>query len=265
MESITDTILQTIQSHTEWAWLVVFLIAFAESLAIIGLMVPGWLLLVGIGTLIGADILPFYPIVLSAYAGAVLGEYLSYLLGYHYHQTILDWRLFQSHQSLLKKAKTFFDRYGTAGVFFGRFLGPLRAVIPFSAGVFQMKKSTFAWVNLTSGLIWAPLYLMPGILAGAAYKLDKQTGVESVFIIFLIVLMGWYAFKKGAVLFSVQKLQSETNKVKSAETIKSTGSFKLAKTLNFILALSIFVMSIGIVIKSHYFDFLKELFKILFN
>ncbi len=256
MESITDTILQAIQSHTEWAWLVVFLIAFAESLAIIGLMVPGWLLLVGIGTLIGTNILPFYPIVLSAYIGAVLGEYLSYLLGYHYHQTILDWRLFKSHKSLLEKAKIFFDRYGTAGVFFGRFIGPLRAVIPFSAGVFQMKKRTFAWVNLTSGVIWAPLYLMPGVLAGAAYQLDKQTGVESIFIILLIILMGGYAFKQGKTLFPAKIIRGKKGLTKS---------HKLSKKINFALAFSIFVISIGILIKSHYFDFLKELFKVLFK
>jgi len=256
MESFSNAILQTIQDNTEWAWLVVFAIAFAESLAIIGLMVPGWLLLVGIGTLIGTDILPFYPIVFSAYCGAVLGEYLSYLVGYHYHQTILGWRLFQSHKSLLEKAKIFFDRYGTAGVFFGRFIGPLRAVIPFSAGVFQMKKSTFAWVNLTSGMIWAPLYLMPGILAGAAYKLDKQTGIESVFIILLIILMAWYAIKQGTILFSTKRLQS-----KNAQTDLP----KLPKKINFVLALSIFVISVGILIKSHYFDFLKALFNVLFG
>ncbi len=256
MESFSAEVLQAIQSHTEWAWLVVFLIAFAESLAIVGIMVPGWLLLVGVGTLIGTNVLPFYPVVLSAYCGAVLGEYLSYILGYHYHQSILNWRLFKSHQALLEKAKIFFERYGTAGVFFGRFIGPLRAVIPFSAGVFQMKKSTFTWVNLTSGVIWAPLYLMPGILAGAAYQLDKQTGVESVFIILLIILMGWYAFKQGKILFFKKSLQSENSQTKLPE---------FSKKVNFSLALSIFVISVGILIKSHYFDFLKEIFKVLFD
>jgi membrane protein DedA with SNARE-associated domain len=253
MEPFTDYLLHAIQNHTEWAWLVVFLIAFAESLAIIGIMVPGWLLLVGIGTLIGTNVLSFYPIVFSAYVGAVLGEYLSYILGYHYHQSILDWRLFKSHQALLEKAKIFFERYGTAGVFFGRFVGPLRAVIPFSAGVFQMKKSTFTWVNLTSGIIWAPLYLTPGILAGAAYKLDKQTGIESVLIILLITLMGWYACKQGLNLFSTKRIEDKIN------------ASLLSRRVNFILAIFIFVISNVVLIKSHYFDFLKALFKILFS
>ncbi|MFT6732873.1 MAG: membrane protein DedA with SNARE-associated domain [Polaribacter sp.] len=253
MEPFTDYLLHAIQNHTEWAWLVVFLIAFAESLAIIGIMVPGWLLLVGIGTLIGTNVLSFYPIVFSAYVGAVLGEYLSYILGYHYHQSILDWRLFKSHQALLEKAKIFFERYGTAGVFFGRFVGPLRAVIPFSAGVFQMKKSTFTWVNLTSGIIWAPLYLTPGILAGAAYKLDKQTGIESVLIILLITLMGWYAYKQGLNLFSTKRIEDKIN------------ASLLSRRVNFILAIFIFVISNVVLIKSHYFDFLKALFKILFS
>jgi len=256
MELFSEHILQLIQNNTEWAWGVVFVIAFAESIAIIGLMVPGWLLLVGIGTLIGTDVLSFYPIVLSAYVGAVLGEYLSYLLGYHYHQDILNWRLIKPHQALLEKAKKIFERYGTSGVFFGRFIGPLRAVIPFSAGVFQMKKSTFTWVNLTSGMIWAPLYLTPGILAGAAYKLDKQTGIESVFIILLIILTGWYAYKKALNLIS-------TKKTNEKEKQRNTSLF--SRRVNFILAFSIFLISIIVLIKSHYFDFLKELFKILYK
>ena len=55
MQSLTEAILQTIQQHAEWAWFIVFLIAFLESLAIIGILVPGWVLLVGVGTMIEAE------------------------------------------------------------------------------------------------------------------------------------------------------------------------------------------------------------------
>ncbi|MCF6193114.1 MAG: DedA family protein, partial [Kangiellaceae bacterium] len=170
MQAFAESILATIQQHSEWAWLIVFIIAFAESMAIIGLLIPGWALLLGVGTLIGTDVLEFLPIVISAYFGAVIGEYLSFYVGYHYHDQILKWRFVATHQKLIDRTRDFFEKHGAMGVFIGRFIGPIRAVIPLIAGVAEMPKRTFFWVNLTSGLIWAPLYLIPGILVGVAFN-----------------------------------------------------------------------------------------------
>ena len=255
MESLTSSILQFIQQNSEWAWGVVFLIAFAESIAIIGMMVPGWLLLVGIGTLIGTNVLPFLPIALSAYLGAVIGEYLSFFIGYKYHQRVLQLSIIEKHQPLLEKSKIFFKRYGNSGIFFGRFVGPLRAVLPFVAGVLQMPKSTFNLINLTSGLIWAPLYLTPGILAGAAYKLDKELSLEVGFILMMILLIAWFAFRQGKKLvFKVLKKEETQTDIKNHSILYT----------NFSLSLLILITTIIIFIKSHYFIFILDLANVLF-
>ncbi|MGB0495153.1 MAG: DedA family protein [Kangiellaceae bacterium] len=252
MESLSTYILQFIQANAEWAWVIVFIIAFAESLAVIGIMVPGWLLLVGIGTLIGTDVLPFYPVVLSAYLGAIIGEYLSYVVGLKYHGQILEFKLIKKHQPLIEKAKLFFEKYGALGLFFGRFIGPLRAVLPLVAGIFQMPQSVFNLINVTSGIIWAPLYLIPGILAGAAYHLDEQAGSETIFIVLLIVFVAWHTTRQGKKLLTKAKKDDEAEK----------SSSRINK-LNFILSFTILITAISLVIKSHYFEFLKELFGVL--
>jgi len=187
-----ESLLNLVHQYAEWAWLIVFVIAFAESMAIIGLLIPGWALLLGIGTMIGADLLQFFPIVTSAYLGAVIGEYLSFYVGYHYHEPILKWKYLARHQGLIDQSREFFDKHGAAGVFFGRFIGPIRAVIPLIAGISEMPKRTFFWVNLTSGVIWAPLYLIPGILIGAAYNLNSET---STALIFILVTFGCWLSK----------------------------------------------------------------------
>lgn len=184
---MTDYILSFIQTYSDWAMLIVFLIALIESLLIIGLFLPGWLLLVGIGGLIGADVLSFYPIVIAAYLGAVIGEYISFLLGYHYHQKILQWPMLARHQKLIRYSHNFFQQYGVGGVFVARFFGPTRSVVPFIAGVCEMPKKTFFWVNCLSGLLWAPLYLIPGILIGAAFNLDKQ---QSHYLLLTLLVIG---------------------------------------------------------------------------
>jgi len=203
VQTFTESILITIENHAEWAWFFVFLIAFIESMAVIGILMPGWVLLVGIGTMVGADVLSFTPIVLSAYFGAVIGEYLSYSLGYHYHHQILHWKWLSKHQKLIDYSKEFFEKHGVAGVFFGRFIGPVRAFIPLIAGISEMPKRTFFWVNITSGLFWAPLYLIPGILIGAAFDLEKETATSILFIVIIIALVFWMTINQSATLLKV--------------------------------------------------------------
>jgi len=251
MQAFTDTILQAIQQNAEWAWLIVFVIAFVESAAVVGLFMPGWVLLVGIGTMIGADVLDFLPIVISAYLGAVIGEYLSYLLGYHYHEPILKWRLFSRHQSLIEHSRHFFEKHGAIGVFFGRFLGPVRAVLPFIAGVCEMPQKTFFWVNLSSGLIWAPLYLIPGVLVGAAFDLEKETAMQLLFILVLISLVLWMAIAQ------TKKLA----KLYSSETAHNKHFAILNTSLSWVL----FVVLISILLASSYYEFLNQILGLVWD
>jgi len=251
MQSFAESILQAIQQNSEYAWLIVFVIAFAESLAVIGLFIPGWVLLVGVGTMIGADILDFWSIVISAYLGAVIGEYLSYYIGYHYHEIILKWKFVARHELLIEKSKLFFEKHGVAGVFFGRFIGPVRAVIPLVAGIAEMPKRTFFWVNLSSGLIWAPLYLVPGILVGAAFNLEKEISVALLFILVIISLIFWMAFSQSQKLVKILEGDLKRNKI-----------FAIVNT---ILSWVLFFVLITILTQSVYYDFLKGIFGVLWS
>jgi len=251
MQSFTESILQTIQQHSEWAWLIVFLIAFIESLAIIGLLMPGWVLLVGIGTMIGTDVLDFSPIVIAAYFGAVIGEHLSYYVGYHYHEIILKWKFVARHEKMIERSKLFFEKYGASGVFFGRFLGPVRAVIPLVAGISEMPKQTFFWVNISSGLIWAPLYLIPGILIGAAFSLENEASMALLLISVIIGLTLWMAVNQSKKLVKTVKGKIERNK-----------SFAI---INAFLAWTLFVTLIVIVTESIYFQLFKGIFAVVWS
>jgi len=183
-----ESLLAFIRDHAEWAAIIVFVIAFAESMAVIGLLVPGWLLLVGVGTMIGSDLLSFYPILIATYLGAIIGENLSFQLGLRFHEPILKWPFVASHQSLIDKSHEFFQKHGIGGVFIGRFFGPTRALVPFIAGVSEMSSFTFLWVNLVSGLLWAPFYLIPGVLVGAAFTLESEQTYSLLLAIGVIVI-----------------------------------------------------------------------------
>ncbi|MBU6499656.1 MAG: DedA family protein [Rhodospirillales bacterium] len=146
------------------------MLAFGESLAFVSLLLPATVILFGIGGLIGASGIGFWAIWLAAVLGAVLGDWLSYWLGYHYKHAIAHVWPLSRRPDLLPRGERFFRRWGVAGVFVGRFFGPLRSAVPLAAGLCAMPMAPFQAANIASALVWATGILAPGVL-GARWLL----------------------------------------------------------------------------------------------
>lgn len=176
--------------HPHWAHFITFAVAFIECFIVLGLLVPGTIMMAAIGTLIGMGVVPFTGIVLSAIAGAILGDVISFWLGYHFHQQIRDFWPFRSHPKLLIKGEQFFNRHGGKGVFFGRFVGPVRPILPVIAGMMSMTPARFLTADITSAILWAPLYMSPGILIGAAsQQLPPEIATKLILVIVGIIVL----------------------------------------------------------------------------
>jgi len=89
LQEITHIIMQFIQTHQIWSLPIIFLLAFGESMAVISLLVPATAILLGAGALIGGGAISFLPVMIAASVGAVLGDWVSYWLGKHYHQQVI--------------------------------------------------------------------------------------------------------------------------------------------------------------------------------
>lgn len=161
---LAQTVLEFLRVHQGWVAPIVFALAFAELLALIALLVPATVILWGVGALIGASGINFWPIWLAAALGAGLGDWLSYWLGYHYHEQIARMWPLSKYPDLLPKGHTFFKKWGAPGVFVGRFFGPLRAAVPLVAGACQMDRFQFQLANWTSAFVWAAVTLGPGAI-----------------------------------------------------------------------------------------------------
>ena len=166
MTEAFDQLLEWIRQNPEYAGLVVFSMSLLESLAIVGVLVPGVVILFGAGVLIGAGVLDFWTMCAWAIVGAVIGDGLSYWLGHHFEYLTERWRWFRLHPDHLQKGIAFFENYGDLSVALGRFFGPIRAIVPLVAGLMHMPPKRFYAANVLSALVWAPAYLAPGILLG---------------------------------------------------------------------------------------------------
>jgi membrane protein DedA with SNARE-associated domain len=156
---------EVVRTHAILAPPIVFVLAFGESFAFVSLLLPATILLVGIGGIISAAEIGFWPIWGAAAAGAILGDWVSYFLGFHYKDAIGGFWPLSRHPALLAKGRAFFEVWGAPGVFVGRFFGPLRCIMPLVAGICAMPMIPFQIANLTSGVLWATAVLAPGRLA----------------------------------------------------------------------------------------------------
>lgn len=162
--------------HPQWLSLAIFVVACIECLAIAGIIVPGTVVLFAIAVLAGNGALSLGETLLLGYAGGLLGDALSYAIGRRYHQGIKRIPLLARNPQWMERAEGFFHRYGVEGLLIGRFIGPLRPMLPLIAGMLEMPVLRFALVSLVAAAGWSVAYLLPGWATGAAFRLPLPPG-----------------------------------------------------------------------------------------
>lgn len=176
MSQWLDTFTAWLGSHPEWLGLSLLLIACIECLTIVGIVVPGTVLLFAVAALAGSGVLELWETLLLGYTGGLLGDALSYALGRRFHQDIRRLPLLREHPEWLAQAEFYFLRYGVASLLIGRFIGPLRPMLPTVAGMLDMPLPRFVAVSLVAAAGWSVAYLLPGWMTGAALSLPLPQG-----------------------------------------------------------------------------------------
>ena len=178
-------------------YVIVFVLVFFESFAFIGLVVPGTTLMIFVGFLAAHGIFNPWILFVIASVGAILGDCLSFSLGRRDIIVFHDKnRIFKT--SFLEKGKKYFIKHGGKSVFFGRFIGWIRPIVPFVAGVFNLDKKTFFLWNVLSGILWAASHIAIGYFFGYMWKaIVKWSDLAGIIIvvIFIIILCVRYARK----------------------------------------------------------------------
>lgn len=189
MSDTLGPVLQWINTHPQLAGLATFGISTAESVAIIGTIIPGSVMMTAIGALAGAGVIPLWQTIFWAILGAIVGDGISYWIGRKFNTQLPTVWPFRTHPNLLQSGEFFFKKHGSKSVFIGRFVGPVRALVPLVAGMLGMAPLRFTIANILSAIGWAPAYMLPGILLGAAsLELPPDVAVH-VLIMFIIAIL----------------------------------------------------------------------------
>ena len=187
MQGFIDQTVAFIGAHRDWAGPIILVFAFGESFAVLSLLLPATTVLVAAGTLIQSGTLSPWNVIPWAIVGAVLGDAVSYWIGVWLKDRVERIWPFTRHPQMLRTGRGFFARWGGISVFIGRFLGPVRAVIPLVAGMMGMRQAPFQIANVASGIVWAPVWVGVGWFAGEA--LNRIFGIEDAAPLLIILLV----------------------------------------------------------------------------
>ncbi|NLH81013.1 MAG: DedA family protein [Phyllobacteriaceae bacterium] len=170
-------LLTFVETHRAYAGLVFGLMAFGESLVVVGVLIPATGVMMAAGALVGAGTLPFVDLWIGGALGAALGDTVSFWvgrrLGPHVHRL---WP-FSRHPETLAAARAVFARWGWAAILIGRFIGPLRASVPTVAGMSDMRPGVFQAANFGSAILWIPVLIAPASIGAVAW--DRFRGGDA--------------------------------------------------------------------------------------
>lgn len=191
LESHLQSLIAHFSAHPLLALGAVFAASLLEAAALIGTVIPGSSIVFAAGVLVGLKALDPWLAAAAAIVGAILGDGLSYWLGHRYHDAIRRMWPLRNHPGLLDRGHAYFVANGGKSIFVGRFLGPLRAIVPVVAGMSNMPPARFYAMNVLSAFAWAAAHLLPGILFGASLQVAGAISSRLVTLVALIVVGLW--------------------------------------------------------------------------
>lgn len=131
--------------------------------------------------------------------GSIVGAYVLYLLG----RLLGADRLTRIAEKLplmkgedVTKTVAWFERHGSAAVFFGRMVPLFRSLISIPAGVSKMHWWKFGLLTAAGSLIWNSIFVLAGFFLGENWHIIEQyAGVfQNIVIVIVVALVAWFLF-----------------------------------------------------------------------
>src|SRR3954464_13321029 len=191
-DQLFDLLRQFFDDYGYWTLVVILLLENA------GLPVPGET------TLLFASFLAYSErelhlgyIILFGTIACTLGDNLGYVIGFRGGRPLLEryQRFFHVRQRTITRGERLFNRYGSATIFFARFIFGMRIIAGPLAGVLRMPWRKFAIFNFLGAIVWVTVIATLGYVFGSKWKalLHYLKGAQLVALLLgvLIVLFLW--------------------------------------------------------------------------
>ena len=184
-----------------WAYLLVAFMATAETAAFLGFIAPGEFTIIFGGVLAGEGTLSIWVLIGIVWASIVIGDSIGFLLGRrlgrgfaerHGHRVRLT-------EERLQKVDAYFARHGGKTIFFGRWLGFVRPLMPFTAGTSGMAYRQFLPYDVLSAGLFGTFFCLLGFIFWRSFEQVAATagkGAIAFGALVALVIGGMFAFKR---------------------------------------------------------------------
>lgn len=200
-----------------WTYLVVGLLAFLETGAFVGLLVPGETMLLVGGAVAGLGVINLYLLIAIGWSMAFLGDTVSFFLGRKLGRDFL-----LKHGSRLgitperfARVEDHFERHGGTTVLVGRFVGVIRAVAPFIAGSSGMRYPAFAPYSILGSGLQVSIHILVG------YFFARSLDVAAEYVGLVAVIVGTVIVVGFGSWWIYRFLQAPENRTRSVEWLES--------------------------------------------
>jgi len=156
-----DPFIAFVSAHAWLAYVALFLAAFLEAVPVVGAVIPGSTVILALSALVPGGELRLEGVLAAAIAGALVGDGLAFWAGHRSQREILGTWALVNYPRLIEESEAFFNKWGTLAVFFARFVPPIRAFVPITAGALGMAPWKFYSVNVGAILLWAAAHVYP--------------------------------------------------------------------------------------------------------
>lgn len=175
----------------EYGYLAVFVGITLENM---GIPIPGETITIVGGFLAGSGELNYWLVLITAIAGAVLGDNFGYWIGkFGGWQLLLKiGKIFGIEEKQLDKARSEFSKNAAKAVFFGRFLTLLRIFAGPMAGIAAMPYPKFLLCNFAGATVWASIMVTISFFVGKIVPLaDLVSWIAKFGVVALILVIAW--------------------------------------------------------------------------
>jgi membrane protein DedA with SNARE-associated domain len=173
--SFLDPLIAFVSAHAWLAYLTIFLAALLEAVPVVGSVIPGSTIIFALSALIPGGELRLEWVLAVAVAGALLGDGSAFWIGHRAQREILSSWPLSNYPRVVARSEEFFRRWGALAVFFARFVPPIRAFVPITAGALGTPPLRFYAASIPAILLWAPTHVLPGVLA--VHALHEYAGI----------------------------------------------------------------------------------------
>ncbi len=155
-----------VSTYGAWTYTVLFMIIFCETGLVITPFLPGDSLLFAAGSIAataGQQTLNHGLLFILLITASIIGNQINYFIG-RWAGPHLLWMINKKH---LAKTHAFYEKHGGKTILLGRFLPIIRTIVPFVAGMSEMRLMTFTIYNVVSAIVWIGSLLYAGYFFGS--------------------------------------------------------------------------------------------------